>query len=38
VAITIKGFGARDGTNTGNAAAVIRTSTGEPLYESVAEE
>jgi hypothetical protein len=32
--ITIRGFAARDGTRTGNAAAVIRTSTGESLYAS----
>jgi hypothetical protein len=32
--ITIRGFAARDGTRTGNAAAVIRASTGESLYAS----
>jgi hypothetical protein len=32
--ITIRGFAARDGTRTGNAAAVIKTSTGEALYAS----
>ena len=32
--INIKGFGARDGTNTGNASAVTMADTGELLWES----
>jgi hypothetical protein len=33
-AVTIEGFGARDGTNTANASAVIMASTGARLYAS----
>ncbi len=32
--IDVKGFGARDGTNTGNASAVTMVDTGELLWES----
>ena len=32
--IDVKGFGARDGTNTGNASAVTMADTGELLWES----
>ncbi len=32
--INIKGFGARDGTNTGNASTVTMANTGERLWES----
>ena len=32
--INIEGFGARDGTNTGNASAVTMADTGELLWES----
>ena len=32
--ITVEGFGARDGSNTGNASAVIMASTGARLYAS----
>jgi hypothetical protein len=35
--ITVEGFGARDGTNTGNASAVTMTDTGEQLWASSAE-
>jgi DNA/RNA endonuclease YhcR with UshA esterase domain len=34
--ITVEGFGARDGSNTGNASAVIMASTGTRLYASSA--
>ena len=30
----VEGFGARDGTNTGNATTVIMTNTGERLWDS----
>ncbi len=36
--VNVEGFGARDGTNTGNASAVTVANTGERLYASVAEE
>lgn len=36
--LTIEGFGARDGTNTGNASVVTLTETGERLWASAAEE
>ena len=32
--IDVEGFGARDGTNTGNATTVTMTNTGERLWES----
>lgn len=32
--LTIKGFGARDGSNTANGSLVTRTSTGEKLWGS----
>ena len=32
--VNIEGFGARDGTNTGNATTVIMTNTGERLWDS----
>ena len=32
--VDIRGFGARDGSNTGNASAVTMTSTGESLWEA----
>lgn len=32
--ITVEGFGSRDGTNTANASAVIRPSSGERLWDS----
>jgi len=32
--ISVEGFGARDGSNTGNATAVTRTNTGEKLWDS----
>ncbi len=32
--VNIKGFGARDGTNTGNASAFTMVDTGELLWES----
>lgn len=32
--ISVAGFGARDGSNTGNATTVTRTSTGESLWDS----
>jgi len=32
--VDVEGFGARDGTNTGNASSVTMTSTGENLWES----
>ncbi|WP_428102369.1 DUF6152 family protein [Candidatus Rariloculus sp.] len=35
--VDVTGFGARDGTNTGNASAVIMANTGERLWESVDE-
>ena len=34
--ISVQGFGARNGTNTANAASVKITATGELLWESVA--
>jgi len=34
--ISVQGFGARNGTNTANAASVTITQTGELLWESVA--
>jgi len=34
--ISVQGFGARNGTNTANAASVTITETGELLWESVA--
>ncbi len=36
--VNVEGFGARDGTNTGNASAVTVANTGERLYASAAEE
>jgi hypothetical protein len=36
--ITIEGFGSRDGTNTANASAVIRPSSGERIWDSAPEE
>jgi hypothetical protein len=33
-ALTVTGFGARNGTNTANASSVTRTATGEPLWVS----
>jgi hypothetical protein len=36
--LTIKGYGARNGTNTANASSVIRTATGELLWTSDREE
>jgi len=35
--ITIEGFGARDGTNTGNASLITMTETGERLWASAGE-
>lgn len=35
--LTIKGFGARNGTNTANASRVTRTETGESLWASARE-
>ena len=32
--VDVEGFGARDGTNTGNASAVTMANTGERLWES----
>ncbi len=32
--VNVAGFGARDGTNTGNASAVTMVNTGERLWES----
>jgi hypothetical protein len=32
--LDVEGFGARDGTNTGNASSVAMTNTGEKLWES----
>ena len=32
--VTVKGFAARDGTNTANASSLTRTDTGETLYAS----
>ena len=32
--ISVEGFGARNGSNTGNATAVTRTNTGEHLWDS----
>lgn len=32
--ISVKGFGARDGSTTGNATSVIRTDSGETLWDS----
>ena len=32
--VNVEGFGARDGTNTGNATTVIMTNTGERLWDS----
>ena len=32
--VNVEGFGARDGTNTGNATTVIMTDTGERLWDS----
>lgn len=32
--LTVKGFGARNGTNTANASSVTRTETGENLWTS----
>ena len=32
--VNVEGFGARDGTNTGNATTVTMTNTGERLWES----
>jgi hypothetical protein len=32
--VTVEGFGARDGSNTGNASAVSMSSTGERIYAS----
>ena len=34
--VNVEGFGARDGTNTGNATTVTMTNTGERLWESSA--
>lgn len=36
--LTVKGFGARDGTNTANASMVVRTETGEKLWASARED
>ena len=36
--VSVEGFGARDGTNTGNASVVTMTNTGELLWESATEE
>ena len=33
-AVNVEGFGARDGTNTGNASTVTMANTGELLWES----
>lgn len=35
--LTVKGFGARNGTNTANASMVTRTETGESLWASARE-
>ena len=35
--VNVEGFGARDGTNTGNASTVTMTNTGERLWESSTE-
>ena len=32
--VDVRGFGARDGSNTGNASAVVMANTGEPLWEA----
>ena len=32
--VNVEGFGARDGTNTGNATTITMTNTGERLWES----
>ena len=32
--VDVEGFGARDGTNTGNATTITMTNTGERLWES----
>ena len=32
--VNVEGFGAREGTNTGNATTVIMTNTGERLWDS----
>ncbi len=32
--VDIRGFGSRDGSNTGNASAVVMSSTGEALWEA----
>jgi hypothetical protein len=32
--VDIRGFGARDGSNTGNASAVVMANTGESLWEA----
>jgi len=37
-AIKVKGFRARNGTNTANASAMLRADTGEPLWTASAEE
>ena len=34
--VNVEGFGARDGTNTGNASVVTLASTGERLWDSAA--
>ncbi len=36
--VDVEGFGATDGTNTGNASAVTMANTGERLYASSADE
>jgi len=36
--VNVEGFGARDGTNTGNASAVTMANTGERLYASSVDE
>ena len=36
--LTVKGFGARNGTNTANASLVTRTETGERLWGSARED
>ena len=36
--VTVKGFGARDGTNTANASSVTKTETGESLWASKRED
>ena len=35
--VNVEGFGARNGTNTGNATTITMTNTGERLWESSAE-